>query len=151
MLREEPDETCSGYKASRWIDITFLEEHLNAELENINRSRSFQTLSTPLNVLFPTVATFMHMKYVQGKFPSFLRLQENVFLSLPSRDVWYTYSWTRERVIVIRWTTIPVHKTSSIHSQYLPIGSQTFPCIAALTKYNATEIHEPFFDSKECA
>ncbi|KAI0558602.1 hypothetical protein FGB62_199g00 [Gracilaria domingensis] len=44
--------------------------------------------------MFANVVSFMDMKYVRGVGPSFLRVQGNVSLSVPSREVRQKYLWS---------------------------------------------------------
>lgn len=85
---------CCGYKSSRTIGITFRRTNHNGDLEAIYRLRSFQRLSSHLNLLFAKVVTSVDMKYVLGGGTSFLRLRDNVHLSVPGSDVQYTYLWS---------------------------------------------------------
>lgn len=63
-------------------------------LEDISSLRTFQSLPNNLNLLFAAGVTFMGIKYVRGSGPSFLRLQGNVSLFIPDREVQYTYLWS---------------------------------------------------------
>lgn len=70
-----------------------MRSHSDSHIQGIYIMWSFQSLSTNLNLLFATVVKFMDMKYIRGGGPSFLRLQGHVSISVPGKDVHYTYLW----------------------------------------------------------